>query len=443
MSSSKAEKSKAEKEDDLAASISKSMTVDKLKNALTKNRIVYSTAKKKADFVDLYISNGLHNKAAVSETVKEEKEAKSSNEAEAVLSAAESSNEVEPVASLDLIMSITIMGHGCEDLLTPWTPDQPISLYFKNNVRVYSKACVPDVNAIGNIYQNEDIIKDVQRKFSAVPKGETSAIVKAYADEVRDEYIRDVAFSKFSKAPVSLTRGFNKLSDVTNLARVSNLSAFLCNKNFSFYMDSEKEKVKSIMRPVYNTLGIQLIDIRLKKTAADGSVSYEQIFDPTDVKYIRFDLTNLNLIYKSGLTYILKEILKRKDLVKPALEIFGFGKKDRILNLSLEQIYSFLQLLGVKYANIMDYTCRACSVGRLPQNLTDSIYRTEQSYRIKPVAFGKRSDGKRSERRSDGKRSDGKRSKRRSDGKRSKRRSNGKRTKSNKLKSKYSRKLIK
>ena len=430
---SKAEKSKAEKEDDLAASISKSMTVDKLKNALTKNRIVYSTAKKKADFVDLYISNGLHNKAAVSGTVKEEKEAKSSNkvepvlsaaeisnEAEAVLSAAESSNEVEPVASSneaeDLIMSITIMGHGCEDLLTPWTPDQPISLYFKNNVRVYSKACVPDVNAIGNIYQNEDIIKDVQRKFSAVPKGETSAIVKAYADEVRDEYIRDVAFSKFSKAPVSLTRGFDKLSDVTNLARVSNLSAFLCNKNFSFYMDSEKEKVKSIMRPVYNTLGIQLIDIRLKKTAADGSVSYEQIFDPTDVKYIRFDLTNLNLIYKSGLTYILKEILKRKDLVKPALEIFGFGKKDRILNLSLEQIYSFLQLLGVKYANIMDYTCRACSVGRLPQNLTDSIYRTEQSYRIKPVAFGKRSDGKRSD---------------------------GKRTKSNKLKSKYSRKLIK
>ena len=232
--SSKAEKTKEEEkgEDDLAASISKSMTVDKLKNALTQNKIVYSTAKKKADFVDLYISNGLHNKAAVKEDLVEaeaEVKAESSNEVEAVAS----SNEVE-----DLIMSITIMGHGCEDLLTPWTPDQPISTYFKNNVRVYSKACVPDVNAIGNIYQNEDIIKDVQRKFSAVPKSETSAIVKAYADEVRDEYIRDVAFSKFSKAPVSLTRGFDKLSDVANLGRASNLSTFLCNKNFSFYMDS-------------------------------------------------------------------------------------------------------------------------------------------------------------------------------------------------------------
>ena len=439
MSLTKVEKEKEkekEKKNDLAASISGTMTVDKLKNALTQNKIVYSTAKKKADFVDLYISNGLHNKPIKS--LEEEaissvraKEAVAEEEKEEVLS----SNKVEEaeVASLDLIMSIAIMGHGCEDLLTPWAPDQPISLYFKNNVRVYSKSCVPDVNAIGNIYQNEDIIKDVQRKFSAVPKGETAAIVKAYADEVRDEYIRDVAFSKFSKAPVSLTRGFDKLSDITNLARVSNLSTFLCNKNFSFYMDSEKERVKSIMRPVYNTLGIQLVDIRIKKTAADGSVSYEQIFDPTDVKYIRFDLTNLNLIYKSGLTYVLKDILKRKDLVKPALEILGFGKKDHILNLSLEQIYDFFQLLEIKYANIMDYTCRACSLGRLPQNLTDSIYRTEQSYRIKPVAFGKRSDGKRS----DGKRSDGKRSKRRSDGKLTK----SKRLK--RLKNKYSRKISK
>jgi hypothetical protein len=121
----------------------------------------------------------------------------------------------------------------------------------------------------------------------------------------------------------------------------------------------------------------------------------------------------LNFIYKSGLTYILKDILKRKDLVKPALEIFGFGKKDRIMNLSLEQIYHFFQLLGVKYANIMDYTCRACSVGRLPQNLTDSMYRTEQRYRIKPVAFGKRSEKKRSEKkRSEKKRSEKKRSER-------------------------------
>jgi hypothetical protein len=383
MSSSKAEAEKS-KEDDLAASISKTMTVDKLKNALTQNKIVYSAAKKKADFVDLFISNGLHNGS--------------------VLEVAEV-KEAEAETKEELIMSITIMGHGCEDLMSPWSDQLPISTYFKNNVRVYSKACVPDVNAIGNIYQNEDIIKDVQRKFSEVPKGETSAIVKAYADEVRDEYIRDVAFSKFSKAPVSLTRGFNKLSDIANLGRASNLSTFLCNKNFSFYMDSEKEKIKPMMQHVYKTVGIHLTDIRVKKTAVDGSVSYEQIFSPTDPKYSRIDLTNFNLIYKNGLTYVLKDIMGRRDLVKPALEIFGLtGKKDRIMDLSLEQIYNFFKLLEVKYANIMDYTCRACSIGRLSQDLTDSIYRVEQNFKIKPVAFGKRSEKKRSK----GKRSKGK-----------------------------------
>jgi len=73
------------------------------------------------------------------------------------------------------------------------------------------------------------------------------------------------------------------------------------------------------------------------------------------------------------------------------------------MDLSLEQIYDFFQLLGIKYANIMDYTCRACSIGSLSQGLTDSIYRVEQNFKIKPVAFGKRSStlkGKRSRRRS-------------------------------------------
>ena len=402
MSSSKVEKDK--KEDELSSSISKSMTVDKLKTELTKNKIGYSTAKKKADFIDLYISNGLHNKgesAASLEAVKEEVKEAENLEAEAE----------EATVKEDLIMSITIMGHGCEDLMTPWAAELPISKYFKDNVRVYSRACVPDVNSIGNPFRNEDIIKDVQRRFSAVPKGETAAIVKAYADEVRTEYIRDIAITKLSKDPLSFTRGFDKLSDIENLGKASNLSSFLCNKDFSFYFNDKKEKITgTVFQHTYNTLGIHVTDIRIKKTAADGTVSYEQIFSPSDPKYSRMDLTNFNLIYKNGLTYLLKDIMGRRDLVKPALEILGFGKKERIMDVSLEQIYSFFQLLEVKYANIMDYTCRACSIGRLSQDLTNSIYRVEQSYKIKPVAFGKRS---RTLKGSDNKKLSKKRSKRR------------------------------
>ena len=377
---------KDKKEDELSSSISKSMTVDKLKTELTKNKIGYSSAKKKADFIDLYILNGLHNKGEVKEEVKAEPVKEAVKEVKAVEAEAKEVKE-------DLIMSITIMGHGCEDLMTPWAAELPISKYFKDNVRVYSRACVPDVNSIGNPFRNEDIIKDVQRRFSAVPKGETAAIVKAYADEVRTEYIRDIAITKLSKDPLSFTRGFDKLSDIENLGKASNLSTFLCNKDFSFYFNDKKEKLAgTVLQHTYNTLGIHVTDIRIKKTAADGTVSYEQIFSPSDPKYSRMDLTNLNLIYKNGLTYLLKDIMGRRDLVKPALDIFGLtGKKERIMDVSLEQIYNFFQLLEVKYANIMDYTCRACSIGRLSQDLTNSIYSVEQTYRIKPVAFGKRS----------------------------------------------------
>lgn len=392
---------KDKKEDELSASISKSMTVDKLKTELTKNKIVYSTAKKKADFVDLYISNGLHNKEAISSV--RAKEAK-----EEVEEVEEAAKEEAIAVKEELVMSISIFGHGCEDLMSPWAAELPISTYFKNNVRVYSRSCVPDVNSIGNPFQNEDIIKDVQHRFSAVPKGETAAIVRAYADDVRTEYIRDIAISKLTKAPVSLTRGFDKLSDINNLSKASNLSTFLCNKEFSFYIDDKKEKITgTVFQHTYNTLGIHVTDIRLKKTAGDGTVSYEQIFSPKDPKYSRMDLSNFNLIYKNGLTYLLKDIMGRRDLVKPALDIFGLtGKKDRVMDVSLEQIYQLFQLLEVKYANIMDYTCRSCSIGRLSQDLTNTIYSVEQRYRIKPVAFGKRSGtlkGKRSKKRSDSK----------------------------------------
>jgi hypothetical protein len=363
--------------DELTKSINK-MTIRDIQKELEASNIDFSGAKKKADYVSLYVTSGLHNKEGRLSAIPEVSAAKE-----------EANEDVQPITVLEeLIMSVTIMGHGCEDLMTPWPFETPISVYFKNNVRVYSKACVPDVNSIGNIYQNSDIIKDVQRRFSEVPKSATESIIQTYAKEVRDDYMRDIAYSKIKKEPVSLTPGFDKVSNIENLARVSNLSTFLCNKDFSFYMDSPTEKVPGVLQPVYKTIGIQVTDIRLRKTAMDGSVSYEQIFNPTDSKYSRLDWTNFNLIYKNGLTYVLKDILGRRDLVKPALEVLGFGKKDRIMDVSLEQIYNFFMLVGVKYTNIMDYTCRKCSVGHLSKSLTEQIYSVEQNFKKKPVAFG-------------------------------------------------------
>ena len=375
--------------DELTKSISK-MTIRDIQKELTASNIDFSGAKKKADYVSLYVTSGLHNKEGRLSAIPEE-QASAAKEEIVVQMPEVAKEDVQSITVLEeLIMSVTIMGHGCEDLMTPWPFETPISVYFKNNVRVYSKACVPDVNSIGNIYQNSDIIKDVQRRFSAVPKSATESIIQTYAKEVRDDYMRDIAYSKIKKEPVSLTPGFDKVSDIQNLGRVSDLSTFLCNKDFAFYMDSPTERVQNVIKPVYKTIGIQVTDIRLKKTTQDGSVSYEPIFNPSDIKYIRGDMSDYNLIYKSGVTFILKNILGRRDLVKPALEVLGFGKKDRIMEVSLEEIYNFFMLIGVKYANIMDYTCRACSVGRLSKDLTDKIYSVEQRYKVKPIAFGLR-----------------------------------------------------
>ncbi len=374
------------KNDELTASISDTMTVDKLKKELKKNNIDYTSAKRKSDYVDLYISNGLYKQ--------EEKELELELEEEEEFGSIAASASISERPA-EIIMSIAIIGHGCEDLLSPWPSQLPISAYFKHNVRVYSQACVPDVNALGNIFRNPDVIDRINKSFSALPTSKTEEIISTYKHQAKTDYIRNVMASLSSKTS---DIGFEKLSKTKNLERSSDLTTFLANKNFSFYMDSSTEEIPRPLKQVYTTIGIQVVDIRLKKTTTDGSVSYEQLFNPTDIKYSRLnDWTTFNLIYKNGLTHVVKDILKRKDLVKPALEIFGFGKKERIMDLSLEQIYNLFQLLGIKYVNIMDFSCRSCSIGRIPEDMSESIYTEEQKYIIKPEAFGKRSDLKRSD----------------------------------------------
>jgi hypothetical protein len=117
------------------------------------------------------------------------------------------------------------------------------------------------------------------------------------------------------------------------------------------------------------------------------------------------------LIYRSGLTYILKDALKREDLINPALEIFGFTHGiEVIMDVSLEQMYAFFKLLNVEYANIMDYTCRDCVVD-LDPNLAEKIYRIEQKYSVKPINFGGLKKNKSVNKRTKNKRTKNKRTK--------------------------------
>jgi hypothetical protein len=338
--------------------------------------------------------------------------------AESLISEAKSSLEKD-----EIILSLIILGHGCEELTTPWPAKSEISRYFRNNVRVYSRACVPDTVTLGNLTSNPEIIKDINQRFSSVPRNETSSIVTEYAEDSRFEYQKDILYNLAQHKQKSLGPRFDKFSIFENIERASDLSAYLSNKHFSFYESSPTERVKSDMG--YKTLGVHIADIRIKKTDRNGEVTYEKIFSPTD--YEKMDTTNFNLIYKSGVTFILKNILGIPKLAKQVLEVLGFkGRQERIMDLTLEQLYIFFLLLNVSYVNLMDFTCRSCTIGVIPQSLTNAIYNTEQKFSVKSTAFGKRSDKKRSDKHRDhNKRSDKKRSdKHRDRNKRSQKRSN-------------------
>ena len=309
----------------------------------------------------------------------------------------------------DIIMSVAIFGHGCEDYDKPLTSD--LADYYRNNVRVYSRACVPGIISIGNILQNEDIISDVRSRFSREFIGGTEFIhgtdhvINKYITETKPEYldrvrgfhegIREKTDAKAAKA-------------ADDRQRSSGLSTFIFEKEFGFYEDRPGEKLSSLPIPVqqkYPTLGVHVVNVSVKITNDDGSVHYESIFDPSDKRFRRFDLTMFNLIYKDGLKQLLGELgqllgeLGQKTLVNEAQTYLGFtGKATRVSTLSLTQLYRFFRLLGVRYVNIMDYTCRSCA-SNMNQSILENIYRIEQEHvDVKRGLFGgkKRSTKKRS-----------------------------------------------
>jgi hypothetical protein len=293
------------------------------------------------------------------------------------------SEKEEPTANTsiiepELIMSIAIIGHGCEDYTKPLRdPD-----YFRNNVRVYSRSCVPGVISVGNIYQNQHILQDIWTQFARLPGTETMSIVEGYAGTSKPIYKKNVNETEFSEAMFDRVF-FDKARE--NIDRSSDLSTFIFNKSFGFYKSFSTEK--DVDPRLVQTIGIHVVDIREKITEQDGSVHYRQIFSPTE----RMDMSNFNLIYKDGLTYILKTILKIKkiDIYKSAL---GFtGRTPRISELSLEQLYDFLNALNVKYVNIMDFSCRSCAVPT-HESVLENFYRIEQenveTQRANPSRFG-------------------------------------------------------
>jgi len=295
----------------------------------------------------------------------------------------------------DIIMSVAIFGHGCEDFDTPLTDD--LADYYRNNVRVYSRACVPGIISVGNILENEDIIRDVRGRFSRESIYGTDHVINKYIEDTKPKYLDRVRGFHEGISKKTDTKAA-KAADDRFLQRSSGLSTFLFEKEFGFYEDTPNEKLSSLKEPVkakYPTLGVHVVNVSMKITNDDGSVHYESIFDPSDERFRRFDFTMFNLIYKDGVKQLLGELgqllgeLGQQKLVKEAQTCLGFtGSKTRVSTLSLTQLYRFFQLMGVRYVNIMDYTCRSCA-SNMNQSILENIYRIEQEHvGVKRGLFG-------------------------------------------------------
>ena len=105
-----------------------------------------------------------------------------------------------------------------------------------------------------------------------------------------------------------------------------------------------------------------------------------------------FDVSKFNLFYKNGMEFIMKDVLHREDLFNSALQTLNFkAGKENISGISLVQLYDFFKLVGFKYVNIIDQSCRVFTTQKLTSEKTEKLFKEEQKYIVKPVAFGKRS----------------------------------------------------
>ena len=109
--------------------------------------------------------------------------------------------------SKDIIMSVAIFGHGCEDFDRPLTDD--LADYYRNNVRVYSRACVPGIISVGNILENEDIIRAVRGSFSRTEFVGGTEFVHG-TDYVINKYIEDTKPKYLDRV-----RGFHDKTDTS------------------------------------------------------------------------------------------------------------------------------------------------------------------------------------------------------------------------------------
>lgn len=277
----------------------------------------------------------------------------------------------------EIILSVVINGHGCEDFTNPWADHLEISEYFRNKVRVYSVPCVPGITSFLRGRDMREIINDISNKFDLSEK-ETSEVVNQFKEGYRETYINNVNThsERDPYNPALKDASYSKAKLPEYINRSSNLITYLSNKIFVF----ENERWSTELT------GISVSDIRVKITDEEGNVSYRPI---------RFSKKNPklhNLIHKDGVETILETFQNKLGVVRNLEDIFkilGFEEdNDRLQQITLNQLFAFFKALNISYVNIFDLSCRGCRTGNLNPIDIERIHSFQSEFNEKPVAFG-------------------------------------------------------
>jgi hypothetical protein len=273
----------------------------------------------------------------------------------------------------ELILSIAIFSHGCENLIEPFSDSNEVGNFYKQNVRVYSQSCVPDIPSVTLDAEHIPLARKMVKQFQINDDTDTMSILRPLTSQHKTAYVSRLRQSKRDDFDP-------RLLEETYLNKTCGEMVFLSNKEFTF----EETKIGG-----QKTNGIFLLDVRKR---VDNE--YETLFKVAESYRDRYIPNNLTT--KDGLTYLLKNVLKKsKKEIDEISEKMGFTKsKSSINKIDLEQLYELFKICKINYVNIMDYSCRLNISRRLNSEEIESIRQEESETVKKATAFGIRKKSK-------------------------------------------------
>jgi len=306
-----------------------------------------------------------------------------------------------------IIISIAVFSHGMEDLLHPFDETSEVGAFYKEKVRVYSQSCVPDVPSLTASHTHSKTATTLVNTFqeNKSKHASTFSTLMPIMKTMKADYVEKMTHHSIHNThPTYDQRAFEK----KNIERSCGIMTYLANKTFAFSKDSD---------PRSSLEGMVVLDVRVKRTKADGTEAYERIMEVPERNRTHIDITTYDGLAALLNLLLTKKLLKRntpspkktkstvraqvdqiiQKIANDILHMSKFKSGSKITEINLIQLYEILKKLNVEYVNMVDYSCRSCDT-RLPDKQADTLFNKEQEAALLTAQFGGRTMQKRNHR---------------------------------------------